>query len=177
MAHTAPNASDDRLCQDAAPARFYDLENGWAADFDFCLKLAENAQTVLHLGCGTGQLAARLAEGRSVVGVDPAAAAWRDWTPEKSRRSFEHPGLGRVDAWNDAAHDPATGIVTYQTFYRIDATGTVLSAASKIRFTDQEALASRIEAAGLAVQQWLGDWQGSPCLETSTEIIPLGRLR
>ncbi len=64
----------DRLYRDPALARFYDLENGWGPDFDYCRRLAEAARTVLDLGCGTGRLAADLGEGRDVVGVDPAAA-------------------------------------------------------------------------------------------------------
>ena len=67
-------SSEDPLYRDAALAQFYDLENGWAADFEFCLRLAQDAASVLDLGCGTGELTARLGEDREVVGVDPAAA-------------------------------------------------------------------------------------------------------
>lgn len=65
---------EDRLYQDAELAQFYDLQNGWAADFDFCVKTADQAGSVLDLGCGTGELAASLAGGREVGGVDSAAA-------------------------------------------------------------------------------------------------------
>jgi len=66
----------ERLYHDADLVRFYDLENRWADDFDFCSQLAEGATSVLDLGCGTGLLAASLAVGgqRRVFGVDPAAA-------------------------------------------------------------------------------------------------------
>lgn len=245
-------SSEDPLYRDAALAQFYDLENGWAADFDYCLRLAQDAASVLDLGCGTGELTARLAEGRDVVGVDPAAAmleiarrrpggervdwieadarhlqldrrfdlvlltghafqvflgdddqravlaaiaghltpngrfifdsrnpaaeAWRGWRPENSQRAIEHPRLGEVTAWNDAKMDTATQVVTYETFYRIEAEQRVLSAASQIRFTEQAVLAERIETADLAVDEWLGDWQGNPHQPASPEIIPLGRL-
>ena len=66
--------TEDRLYRDPDLAQFYDLENEWAADLDFCAALAADARAVLDLGCGTGLLAAALAEGRDVVGVDPAAA-------------------------------------------------------------------------------------------------------
>lgn len=64
----------DALYHDPETARFYDLENGWRSDFDFCVELAKNASSVLDLGCGTGQLTTALCEGgrREVVGVDPA---------------------------------------------------------------------------------------------------------
>lgn len=54
--------------------RFYDAENPWDTDKDYCFALAENAGSVLDLGCGTGELATRLAGTRRVTGVEPAAA-------------------------------------------------------------------------------------------------------
>ena len=69
MGDPATNA----IYQDPDLARFYDLKNRWGADFDTCSTLAKDAASVLDLGCGTGELAAALAEGRAVTGVDPAA--------------------------------------------------------------------------------------------------------
>lgn len=89
---TADPASD-RLYHDPALVRFYDLDNGWGADLDFCLGLAGNARSVLDLGCGTGRFAARLAGSREVAGVDPAAAML-----DVARR---RPGGDRV-AWIEA---------------------------------------------------------------------------
>lgn len=54
----------------------YDIENTRGADTDFYLGLASemNAQTIVDLGCGTGQITVELAlDGRRVIGVDPAA--------------------------------------------------------------------------------------------------------
>ena len=242
----------DPLYDDADLAAFYDLENGWGADFDFCARLAEGARSVLDLGCGTGQLAAALAEGRAVVGVDPAAAmlavarrrpggeqvtwieadardldlgrrfdlvlltghafqvfltpedqlaalraiarhlnprgrfvfdsrnpaaeVWRKWTPERSRRRLEHPQFGAVEAWNDVSRDAASGIVTYETHYRIRSNGKHLAASSQIRFTSKEELEALIGEAGLHVTRWLGDWQEQPWTPQSREIIPVGGL-
>lgn len=246
-------AMEDRLYQDPELAWFYDLDNPWGPDLDYCLRLATDARSVLDLGCGTGQLAARLAAGRTVVGVDPAEAvlgiarrrpgggrvawvradarglrldrrfdlvlltghafqvflterdqaaalstiaghlapagrfifdtrnpaaeAWRDWVPDRSRRHLTRPGLGAVEAWNDAVHDAATGIVTYRTHYRVVESGRRLSASSQIKFTTREALASMLDHAGLAVEDWLGDWQGGAWVPESPEIIAVGRLR
>ena len=250
---TDNDASLDNLYRDPDLAQFYDLENLWAADQDYCLRLADNASSVLDLGCGTGLLAARLAERREVFGVDPAAAmldiargrpggqavtwvegdarrvrlerrfdlvlltghafqvfltdedqravlstiaahlapggcfifdsrnpaarAWREWTPTRSKSRFEHPDLGNIDAWNDVCHDAATNIVTYQTHYRVVANGQHFSASSKIRFTAKDSLAAMLDAEGLAVERWLGDWTGGAWDKTSREIIPLGRPR
>ncbi len=243
---------DDPLYDDPGLVQFYDLENGWGPDFDLCARLAGEARSILDLGCGTGELAAKLAGTCEVVGVDPAAAmldiararpggdkvewiegdardlrldrrfdlilltghafqvfltpedqlaalrtialhlnprgrfifdsrnpaaeAWKTWVPEKSRRQVVHPTLGPVEAWNDAAHDAATGIVTYETHYRVLASGKQLSAAAKIRFTPKEELENLISEAGLHVTQWYGDWQGGPWTPESREIIPLGGL-
>jgi SAM-dependent methyltransferase len=66
--------TDDALYHDAALADFYDLENGWAQDLEYCRTLAARAGSVLDLGCGTGELAVALSGGRQVTGVDPAGA-------------------------------------------------------------------------------------------------------
>ena len=67
-------AMTDRLYSDPDLVQFYDLEIEVRMDFDCCLRFAKDARSVLDLGCGTGQLAAALADGRSVTGVDPAPA-------------------------------------------------------------------------------------------------------
>lgn len=58
-------------------AQLYDLQNPWAADTEFYLRLANRleAEKILDIGCGTGLLTCALAErGNRVVGLDPAAA-------------------------------------------------------------------------------------------------------
>src|SRR5207249_1009866 len=71
---TSRDPDGDRLYTDPELVAFYDLENAWGADSDTCRVLAKEARSVLDLGCGTGIAAAALVEGRSVTGVDPAAA-------------------------------------------------------------------------------------------------------
>ncbi|WP_108854476.1 class I SAM-dependent methyltransferase [Albidovulum aquaemixtae] len=67
---------EDRLYRDAALARFYDLDNGWTDDRSFCLNMARGCASVLDLGCGTGELAIRIAGDyhTAVTAVDPALA-------------------------------------------------------------------------------------------------------
>jgi SAM-dependent methyltransferase len=243
----------DTLYGDPELAVFYDLDNGRRLDIEFCRNLAAGASSVLDLGCGTGLLAAALADDRlEVVGADPAKAMldiaryrpggggvtwleadarglrlgrrfdlvvltghafqvflglddqravldtiarhlapggrfifdtrnplleeWREWNPETSRRTFDHPRHGTVEAWNDVEHDAATDVVTYGTYYRMPATGRILAARSRIRFAAQPLVAGQVAAAGLLANTWLGDWRGGPFTTGSPEIIPLGGL-
>ena len=74
---TKENTKTDRLYHAAELAQFYDLDNPWAADLEYCFHLAmeRGVKSVLDLGCGTGRFGARLAEeGIEVVGADSAAA-------------------------------------------------------------------------------------------------------
>ena len=116
-------------------------------------------------------------QGRFVFDTrDPLVADWRTWTPDESRRVVQHPELGAVEAWNDVAQDPATGVVTYWTHYRVQATGQHLSAESRIAFPAKTELETLIAEAGLQVEQWHGDWHGASYADTMPEIIPVGRL-
>lgn len=242
----------DQLYHDPDLVQFYDLENEGGIDVAFCIDFASDAGSVLDLGCGTGQLAAALAAGRTVTGVDPARSMlevagqrpggfavewieadartlrldrrydlvvltghafqvfltrddrlavlrtiahhlapdgcfifdtrnpamreWEEWTPENSRRTIDHPALGPVEAWNDIERDETTGVVTYQTVYRILSNGRLLKAASCIAFPEKETVAAEIAEVGLSVDRWLGDWLGTPWRENAPEIIPIGSL-
>jgi SAM-dependent methyltransferase len=246
------NPSGDRLYIDPELVQFYDLENDWTADCDYCRDFAQGAKSILDLGCGTGRLAVGLSAGRSVIGVDPAGAmldvarhrqdgekvtwiqgdartvrlgrrfdlvlltghafqvfltaadqksvlrtiaehlasdgrfifdtrnphcqAWLGWTPERSERIIQHPQAGQVKAWNDAHHDPATGIVAYDTYYEVTGSGRRYHAASKIAFPAREKLMAMFDETGLVIDHWLGDWEGGPYTTASREIIPIGRL-
>jgi hypothetical protein len=90
-------------------------------------------------------------------------------------RSIEHPALGRIEAWNDVVHKPASEIVTYWTFYRAS-DGRVWEAQSPIRFAGKKAIAARIAEAGLRVDRWMGDWRGNQWTPEAKEIIPVGSL-
>lgn len=123
-------------------------------------------------------IAAHLAPGGRFIfdSRNPACREWEEWGPEHSTRRVEHPRFGPVSAWNDAALDPATGVVTYGTHYEIQATGKRLSATSRIAFPRKEELETLIAQAGLHIDRWLGDWQGHDWQPGASELIPLGRL-
>ncbi len=64
----------EEFYHDPAFTRFYDACNPWREDFDFCVKAAQGAGRILDIGCGTGELAAKLGETAYVIGLDPAEA-------------------------------------------------------------------------------------------------------
>ncbi len=107
---------------------------------------------------------------------NPARKAWEDWTPERSLRRLSHPKLGEVKVWNDADYDANSHIVSITAHYQPASDTRVYTAVSRIRFTPQPELAARLEAAGLAVSSWMGDWQGCQYGKDEKEIIPIGRL-
>lgn len=116
-------------------------------------------------------------DGRFVFDTrNPAAREWEEWTPEKSRRTFSHPALGAVEAWNDIRRDEATGVVTYETIYRAVADGRQFKACSRIAFPDREAVEALIGEAGLRIERWLADWQAGEWRADAPEIIPIGCL-
>lgn len=123
-------------------------------------------------------IAAHLSPGGRFVfdSRNPAAREWEEWVPQASERALVHGSLGRVTAWNDVAYDGATGIVTYETHYRVAADGRKLSATSQILFTPRDRLKGLLAAAGLQADRWAGDWQGGEWHPAAPEIIPIGRL-
>jgi SAM-dependent methyltransferase len=107
---------------------------------------------------------------------NPALRTWEGRTRHNSLRRLEHPQLGSIEAWNVPSFDEATGVLTYENGFRVLATGEAFSGSAQIRYTPREALETRIESAGLVVERWLGDWDGSPYHPDAKEIIPIGRL-
>ena len=108
---------------------------------------------------------------------NPAVAEWRDWVPEKTRETFQVPGIGTVENHNDIA-TVAGDRVTYETHYRFgpgDSPGDVVIARDTIRFMGQDTLAALLRAAGYSELTWYGDWDRSPISATSPEIIVVTR--
>lgn len=106
---------------------------------------------------------------------NPFKHEWLEWRSEDVRH-LVHPRHGRVAAWNDAFRDETTGLVHYDTFYRVENSGHVLRTRCALAFPSHEEITHETAAAGLAVETWFGSWEGGACTPHSPEIIPLGRL-
>lgn len=105
---------------------------------------------------------------------NPAAREWEEWVPQASERRLQHPRHGSVRAWNEVAHDAATGIVTYQTHYLTETSGQHLSASSRILFTARPKIEAMLDGCGLKADRWAGDWHGGAWRPDAPEIIPIG---
>jgi ubiquinone/menaquinone biosynthesis C-methylase UbiE len=102
---------------------------------------------------------------------NPAARAWEQWTPTRTRRRVEVPGVGPVDAHYDVTASDGR-LVRYETHFRFAADDVVISE-SILRFMEQAELAGFLAEAGFAHVAWHGDWDGSPVGATSPEIIAI----
>jgi SAM-dependent methyltransferase len=165
----------DRLYNDPDLAQFYDVDNQWSDDFEFCRNLANGRASVLDLGCGTGLLATTLASGtgRQVVGVEPA----KPMLEIAGRRT----GAGRV-RWVDA---DARTVRLNRSFDLVVMTGhtfqVFLTAAD--RFAVLQTIAIHLGAAGRfvfdsrnpAVEEWK-EWNPTESLRRIEHPV-LGRVR
>ncbi len=108
---------------------------------------------------------------------NPVREEWREWTPELSRRTLTHPRLGEIDEWHDVAFDAASAVATYGTTYNLRATGESKRTEARIAFPPKAELEILLAEAGLHVDRWLGEWEGSAWSKTALEMIALGALR
>jgi len=244
----------DDIFADESLARLYDAFNPWGPGDDFYLALArQTGGPVLDLGCGTGMLAARIAQEISpVVGADPAkgmlqvargrpgaervewieadaktldlgrrfnliyltghafqvflndadalavlraasrhlladgsiafdtrnpaARAWRAWTPQESCEIAQVPGVGRVEESVDTKFDEATGIADITHRYKFLDQGSESIGRSRIRFTTFDQLAALMKDAGLVIRSCYGWWDRRPFAPDSKEIIVVAGL-
>jgi SAM-dependent methyltransferase len=107
---------------------------------------------------------------------NPDAREWETWTPTLTREQRVHPDFGLVERWNDAERDTESGIVTYETHYRLQ-DGRHFSARSRIAFPAFEVLAAAVARAGLRVDRWAGDPAGGPLGPGCPDFIPVGQPR
>jgi SAM-dependent methyltransferase len=102
---------------------------------------------------------------------NPAVREWLTWNTTEWREVRQIPEHGLVEESGEAAHDPATGIVTIDHVYRFLDHGKERRACSRIRFIDQPHLARLIEGAGLRPTDFYGWWDRTPFRPESQEII------
>ena len=95
---------------------------------------------------------------------------------ETSLHRLDHPELGPIEAWNQSRYDERRRILTYANHYKVLETGEERAGEDQIAYTPHAELKRLIGDAGLRVDRWLGDWDGTPFHATSYDIIPVGGL-
>jgi ubiquinone/menaquinone biosynthesis C-methylase UbiE len=101
---------------------------------------------------------------------NPAARAWRRWTPEHTRTGVRSPAGEPFTVWHDLRGVDGD-LVRFVTTYRSEATGETLVSPSTLRFVDPDRLRSLLTGAGFTVDGWYGDWDGGPVTDSSPEIV------
>ena len=101
---------------------------------------------------------------------NPATHAWTGWTPERTRRHLSG-DFGGVTV-EQAVLGVDGPLVTFETRHLFD-DGALLTSRSTLRFTPQDTLSDWLHTAGFGTVEWFGDWDRSPFLPGSREIIVL----
>jgi SAM-dependent methyltransferase len=100
---------------------------------------------------------------------NPAARAWEEWTPERSRRRVQN-----VEVWQERDDTLDASRIAFTTFYRFE-DGETLEARSELRFRTQAELTALLNQAGFTQIDWYGDWNRAPVEETSRELIAVAQ--
>lgn len=109
-------------------------------------------------------------EGRLVFETrNPVVRPWEGWSREQTRRQMNFLGIGPVEIHYEVTSVDGQ-LVRYETHFRFGEDDAIV-APSALRFIAQDQLASALAQAGFLNVQWYGDWDRSPYLPTSREII------
>lgn len=106
---------------------------------------------------------------------NPATRPWESWTPERSRRTIDVAGTGRVAVWLDGVSGGPETTIRFDTHYAFASTDEVRVSTSELRFRTQEALERLLARAGFNRLDWRGDWAGGAVLAESAELIVIAQ--
>lgn len=101
---------------------------------------------------------------------NPAAEAWLEWNPQRSRRVVEDPGAGPVEVLDDVL-EVNGDLVEIETRYRFLRRAETLTSRVLLRFLGPAAVENQLTEAGLAVEEVLGDWSRGRFHEACAEMI------
>ena len=103
---------------------------------------------------------------------NPAAKAWESWTPETSHEVIE--GRNSVIRMTHTAETSVRGgYVSFTSTFTSPSWDSARVSRSTLRFLDADTLRVFLVDAGLRIDEQFGEWDGSPLVDTSTEIITL----
>ncbi len=114
------------------------------------------------------------AEGRFIFETrNPLGRAWQRWTPD---HSVETTHRGQPVRMSHLVETPVNGeLVSFTTTFTSPAWARPETSRSTLRFLGTEDLSSFLSAAGLAIEEQFGDWDGQALTAGSPEIITVAR--
>ena len=83
---------------------------------------------------------------------DPAARAWLDWNPERSRRVVDVDGVGLVETWVELL-DVTGELVTFRHTWIFESDGATLTSDSTLRFRTGAEISRSLIRAGFVVEE------------------------
>lgn len=106
---------------------------------------------------------------------NPAARAWERWTPDEAIEVVDAAGVAVRNVPEVQSVDG--DLVSFTQTFVSAAWGRAPVSHSTLRFLDSARLAAFLDGAGLAVERQFGDWDGSPLVDMSPEIIVTARRK
>lgn len=147
----------------------------WDREFDLVVMTGHAFQALVGdeeiRGCLRAVRAALRPGGRFVFEVrNPAARPWERWTPDRAHETVAADGTP-VRVTHQVLDGPRGGRVRFTETYESDRWPAPRVSHSVLRFLEPDALAGFLSAAGLAVMEQYGDWDGRPPAPAAPEII------
>jgi SAM-dependent methyltransferase len=104
---------------------------------------------------------------------NPAIREWESWTPDETRESIVLAD-GTAATVHNSLGSVALPLVSFETHFLLD-DGDRIVTQDTLRFSDQREVAATLAEAGFESVDWIGDWDGSPFVPASKEIIAIAR--
>lgn len=115
-------------------------------------------------------------EGRFIFETrNPLGRAWERWAGPRTVVSTEEYGRIIEDYEIDASGAPERIAMTHH--IHLADRGEELVGHSRLRFPSKELIEGQFVEAGLELVEWYGDWDGSPLVENSAEMIAVTKGR
>lgn len=161
-----------------------DLEStSWEREFDFVVMTGHAFQELL----GDAELRAALAAVRAALTDDgrfgfetrnPLARAWESWTtdvPVDVPAPADAHGSAATVRMTRQVRSVDGETVSFRTTLDLPGERAPQHGDSTLRFLGADRLTAFLTEAGLAVDEWYGDWDGGPPTDASPEIIVMAR--
>jgi SAM-dependent methyltransferase len=82
----------------------------------------------------------------------PERRAYEGWTPDRTRRTYDIPGVGPVTAWEELL-DVTGDLVTFRSLVAFESAGDVVESRSTLRFRTRADVEGSLAAAGFGLEE------------------------